>query len=203
MVTGIWGRKIGMTQVFENDKVIPVTAIDVSNWVVTGFKTKERDGYTAVQIGAVRKRYAGQTPVESWIKKPKQYFSVLREVAVDEIPEGISVGQSFQFDLKKGDSVDVFGTTKGKGFAGVVRRWNFAGSPASHGSTMGKSTGSLGFLTREGRVIKGKKMPGHMGARNRAVKNLPIVNVLEESPVILVKGSVPGHAGSLLYLKKA
>lgn len=204
MVSEIWGKKIGMTQVFADDKVIPVTAVDVGNWIITNIKTKERDGYNAIQVGCLRKRYVGEKPLSQWFKKPKSYFSVLREVKVDEIPQGISVGQDANFltVFKEGDQVDVFGTTKGRGFAGVVKRWDFNGPPASHGATMGKAPGAMSFMRSEGRVIKGKKLPGHMGTERRVMKNLAVVKVLQDGPVVLIKGSVPGHAGSLLFLKK-
>ncbi len=204
MVSGIWGKKIGMTQLFSGDKVIPVTAIDVGNWVVTGTKTKERDGYNAIQVGRPRKRYIDQKPSVAWVKKPQQYFAVIREIKIDELPENLAIGQraSFYDQMKTGELVNVFGTTKGKGFAGVVKRWGFAGPPGSHGATMGKSTGSIGFMRSQGRVIKGKKMPGHMGVQQRSIRSLDIVKVAEDAPVIFVKGSVPGHAGSLVYIQR-
>lgn len=204
MVLGLWGRKVGMTQVFENDKVVPVTVIDVGNWVVTGIKTKEKDGYNAVQVGSLKKRYAGQKVSQHWLKDTKQYFTALREIAVSEIPADIALCKEVDFynTWQAGSQVDVFGTTRGRGFAGVVKRWNFAGAPGSHGSTMGKSTGSIGFMRATGRVIKGKKMPGHMGAVRRVMKNLDIVDIKNDGPVVLVKGSVPGHAGSLVFIRK-
>ncbi len=204
MVSGIWGKKIGMTQLFSGDKVVPVTAIDVGNWVVTGIKTKERDGYSAIQVGCPRKRYANQKAVASWMKKPQQYFSIIREIRVDALPENLAIGQSADFNsqLKEGEQINIFGTSKGKGFAGVVKRWDFAGAPASHGATMGKSTGSIGFMRATGKVLKGKKMPGHMGAERLAVKNLDIVKIASDAPVIFVKGAVPGHAGSLVFIQR-
>ncbi len=204
MVSGIWGKKIGMAQLFSGDKVVPVTAIDVGNWVVTGTKTKVRDGYNAIQVGQPRRRYLGQESSILWAKKPKQYFTVIREIKIDELPAGITIGRpaSFHNQMKMGDLVNVFGTTKGKGFAGVVKRWNFAGPPGSHGSTMGKTTGSIGFMRSQGRVLKGKKMPGHMGVKQRSIRGLDIVKIAEDAPVIFVKGSVPGHAGSLVYIQR-
>ena len=204
MVSGIWGKKIGMTQLFSGDKVVPVTAIDVGNWVVTGIKTVERDGYNAIQIGRLRQRYADQKPSVAWTKKPQQYFSDIREVKIDELPENVAIGQeaAFHSEMQAGELVNVFGTTKGKGFAGVVKRWDFGGPPASHGSTMGNRTGSLSFMRSQGRVIKGKKMPGHMGAKRRNVRGLDIIKIAEDAPVIFVKGAVPGHTGSLVYIQQ-
>lgn len=203
MVSGIWGKKIGMTQVFDKDRAVPVTVVDVGNWVVTGFKTQERDGYNAIQVGCVRKRYASETPHSSWAKKLKTYFTHVREIPADQLPEGIKVGKPVDFfnQLKEGEQVDVFGITRGRGFAGVVKRHNFAGARSSHGSTMGKRPGSIGNLTACGRVMKGKKMPGHMGVKSCVTKNLDVVEVRQDGPVVLVRGSVPGHSGSLLYLR--
>jgi len=204
MVSGIWGKKIGMTQLFSGDKVVPVTAIDVGNWIVTGIKTKERDGYNAIQVGCPRKRYLNQSATASWMKKPKQYFSFIREIRVEDLPENLTIGQRADFNtqLVEGEQINVFGTSKGKGFTGVIKRWNFGGPPASHGSTMGNRTGSIGFMRSQGKVIKGKKMAGHMGVERLAVKNLDIVKIAQDAPVIFVKGAVPGHAGSLVFIQR-
>ncbi len=204
MVSGIWGKKVGMTQVFDNDEVVPVTVIDVSDWVVTGIKTKERDGYNAIQVGCLRKRYSGQKPAASWMKKLNQYFGVVREIPVKELPAALTIGQPVDFfeELQVGEHVNVFGVTRGHGFAGVMKRWGFAGAPASHGATMGRRPGSLSFMRAQGRVIKGKKMPGHMGVQRRVMKNLDVVKVEKDGPVVMVKGSVPGHVGSLLYIQR-
>jgi large subunit ribosomal protein L3 len=204
MVSGIWGKKIGMTQVFDNDQVVPVTVIDMSNWVVTGLKTKDRDGYNAIQVGSLRKKFAGQTPTAAWMKKKQQYFDVIREIPMEVLPQNIAIGQPVDFynEIQKGEQVNVFGITKGRGFAGVVRRWSFTGAPASHGSTMGNRPGSMSFMRSQGRVIKGKRLPGHMGVDQRVMKNLDVVQVEKDGPVILVKGSVPGHAGSLLFIQR-
>ena len=156
MILGIWGKKLGMTQVFDQDQVVPVTVIDVSDWVVTGTKTQERDGYNAIQVGCLRKRFAGQKALASWFKKPQQYFGEIREIPVKEIPANIAKGQVADFygEIQKGDQVNVFGITRGRGFAGVVKRHRFRGSPASHGSTMGKNPGSLSFMRSQGRSTR-------------------------------------------------
>ena len=204
MASGVWGRKIGMAQVFANDKVIPVTAIDVANWFVTNIKMQERDGYNAVQVGYLRKRYIDQEFSKGWLKSPKKYFRYLREILLKEEMPDLSPGKSVDFYslITQGDKVDVFGKTKGCGFAGVVRRHNFAGSPGSHGHTMGDKPGSIGNMASCGKVIKGRKLPGHMGNKNRAMKNLEIVRVVEDSKMLLVKGSVPGKAGSLVFIRR-
>jgi len=205
MSKGLWGKKIGMTQVFENDKAIPVTAIDVSNWVVTNIRTKERDGYAAIQVGCVKKRHSDKTFSQDWIKKPKEYFSFVREIRLNDDAQDISIGQSANFfmGLEIGDKVDVTGRTIGKGFAGVVKRHNFGGPPASHGSTMGNKPGSIGSFTSQGKVIKGKKMPGHYGDKQRMIRNLEVVKKLEDDQLLLVKGAIPGKSGSLVFIRKA
>ncbi len=194
-----------MTQVFTDKAVVPVTAIDISNWFVTHIKTKDADGYDAVQIGRLRNRYINKPFSADWLKKPKTYFYFLREIKVDQEVKDMAAGDvaNLQTLLTVGDFVDVTGRTKGCGFAGVVKRHNFNGPPASHGATMGKRTGSLSFMRSRGRVIKGKRMPGHMGFDFVKVKALEVVRIEPEAHVVLVKGSVPGKTGSLLFLKKA
>lgn len=205
MVNGLWGKKIGMTQVFSDDhKVVPVTAIDVSNWCITQVKTKERDGYDAVQLGCVKKNYVDQAFSQEWLSAPKKYFSVLREVRVVDPSTTFEVGQPAGVDaiLGKGDFVDVFGITVGRGFQGVVKRHGFGGGRGSHGDKLGRGTGSLNWQRSSGRVNKGKKMPGHMGMTKHAIKNLEIVRIEPSAKVVLVKGSVPGKSGSLVFVRK-
>jgi large subunit ribosomal protein L3 len=206
MILGLWGKKIGMAQIFEGDKIVPVTAINVENWVVTGMKLQERDGYNALQVGLIRKRYSDQNFVKDWVKKPKQYFEFLREVRVSELSSKFVVGQKFSYQdvLVEGQAVDIFGLTKGHGFAGVVKRHSFVGAPASHGATMGKNSGSLGGARSRGKVFKGKKMAGHMGNKRHAVLGLHVVKMVDvPTPVVLVKGSIPGKSGSLVFIRKA
>jgi large subunit ribosomal protein L3 len=202
---GLWGKKIGMTQVFSDEKkVVPVTAIDLSNWYVTQIKDKEVDGYNAVQLGCVRDRYVGQNFSIDWLKNPRKYFGALKEVKIENSTLNIEVGQlaSLSTLLSEGDIVDVFGITKGAGFQGVVKRHGFAGGRASHGATFGRFTGSLSFMRSRGRVIKGKGMPGHMGVNRRVMKNLKVIKVKSDANVVLVKGSVPGKSGSLVFIQK-
>lgn len=205
MSTKFWGKKIGMTQFFSGDKVVPVTAVDLSTWLVTQIKTQERDGYQAIQVGCVKDRYKDATFAEDWIKKPKTYFSFLKEMSLDVPMDSLKVGEMLNFAqlIEVGNKVDVVGTTKGAGFAGVVRRHGFAGGPGSHGGKLGKKPGSSGFFRRQGRIIKGKKFPGHMGVLSKMMKGLEIVKVEPETNMVLVKGSVPGKAGSLLCIRKA
>ncbi len=204
MVTGLWGRKIGMTQVFVDDRVIPVTVIDLAHWFVTNIRTKERDGYDAVQVSQVRKRYVGQPFSKEWLNKQKKFFVFIREVPLKEAMSELTIGQSVDFYtlLEQGAKVDVFGKTKGCGFAGVVRRHNFSGGPGSHGSSMGKRPGSIGGMAACGKVIKGKKMPGLMGNQQRVMKNLKIVKIEKDAKILLLKGSVPGKTGSLVFVRR-
>jgi large subunit ribosomal protein L3 len=204
MVRGLWGRKVGMTQVFSKEnKVVPVTLIDVANWLVTLVKNKERDGYDAVQVGCVKARYADETFAADWVKSPNKYFSLFREIKVVDDSAKFEVGQSVDASvLAEGDKVDITGLSKGCGFTGVVKRHNFSGARASHGATMGRTPGSLGFMRSQGKVIKGKKLPGHYGQEQQTIKNLKVVSVEEGAKVVLVKGSVPGKTGSLVFLRK-
>ena len=206
MVQGLWGKKIGMTQVFSEDqKVVPVTVIDVAHWFVTQIKTKERDGYDAVQLGCVKRRYADQSFSSSWLQAPTQYFSILKEVHLSDVSTEIVVGQPADISLllAKGDNVDVFGVTIGRGFQGGVKRHGFAGGRASHGSNLGRGPGSLSFMRSRGRVIKGQRMAGHMGTDLRVMKNLEVIKVEADAKVVLIKGSVPGKSGSLVFVRKA
>lgn len=207
--SGLWGKKIGMTQIFsDSQKVVPVTVIDVAHWYVTQVKTQEKDGYSAVKMGQVKSKYADQGFSQDWLKNPKKYFSTFKEIRHDEEPDQASnqvvIGQEANIALLvQGETVDVFGITKGAGFQGVVKRHGFAGGRASHGSTFGRFTGSLSHMRSRGRVIKGKKMPGHMGQEQRVMKNLQIVRVEPDARVVLVKGSVPGKSGSLVFMRKS
>lgn len=206
MLAGVWGRKIGMSQIFADKAVIPVTVVELDHWVVIGIKTKERDGYDAVQVGNIRKRYIGQEFSPEWIKKPKVYFSMIREIKYTEMPEEpYKIGQFIGATplLSVGDYVDIVGITKGKGFQGVVKRYGFRGGSASHGPRFGRWPGAISFMRRQGRVVKGKKLPGHMGVDQRMMKNLEVVHIDQDGAIALVKGSVPGSAGSWLYMKKA
>jgi len=205
MLNGVWGKKIGMTQFFSDDKAMPVTVIDLGRWVVTQIKTAERDGYTAIQAGLVKEKFADQPFDTAWLKKPQAYFSFLREVALSELSEGLAVGNNVDYSavIKADDKVNVTGNSKGKGFAGVVKRYGFAGGPASHGPRFGRRPGSLSFMRTQGRIIKGKKMPGHYGTTQHTIEKLRVVSFDAQTGVMLVKGAVPGGKGSLLYVQKA
>jgi large subunit ribosomal protein L3 len=205
MINGLWGKKVGMTQLFANDKAVPVTAINVADWYVTALKTQERDGYDAVQVGCVKSKYADQAFNADWLKNAKQYFQTLKEVRLEAPVEGLEIGKLVNLAeiMQEGDMVDVAGKTRGRGFAGVVKRWGFGGGRGSHGDKTGRRPGGIGHMRASGRVIKGKKMPGHMGNKRRMVRNLEVVKVIPEQHIILVKGAVPGHAGSLVFVRKS
>lgn len=203
-----------MTQVFsQENQVVPVTVIDVSNWYVTQVKTVKTDGYNALQLGQVKKKYATAPFSKDWLKKKSTYFGSFKEVHLTAEARageeegtimGIEVGQPADSVLAfaKGDMVDVSGITIGHGFQGVVKRHGFAGGPASHGATFGRFTGALNYQRACGRVPKGKKMPGHMGVDRVTVKNLEVIEIEPTARVVLVKGSVPGKTGSLVFVRK-
>jgi large subunit ribosomal protein L3 len=204
MLAGALGRKVGMTQIFSEEKVIPVTAIEFDNWYVTEIKKNEKDGYDAVQLGSLRPKYQGKEFSNEWLKNKKKFFAILKEVSRTDLEQDVVPGQPIDFSplLVVGEFLDVYGTTKGRGFQGVVKRHGFAGGPASHGPRMGRRPGSIGFIRAGGRVMKGQKMPGHMGTDSRVIRNLKIVKVDPDSKLVLVKGSVPGNSGSFVFMKK-
>ena len=202
---GILGRKLGMTQVFtKSGKLIPVTVIEVEPNVVTQIKTKENDGYEAIQLGIDTKREKLATKASVGITNkanttPKRFFKEIRGVDVNEY----SLGQEIKADIfVPGEVVDVTGTTKGKGFQGVIKRHNQSRGPMGHGSHYHRGPGSMGTM-RPMRVFKGKKLPGHMGGLTVTVQNLEVVSVDVENNIILVKGNVPGAKKSLVVIKTA
>ena len=205
MTKGILGRKIGMTQVFtKSGKLIPVTVIEVEPNVVTQIKTKENDGYEAIQLGfdTKREKLATKASIGHTNKAnttPKRFFREIRGVEVNNY----SLGQELSVDIfTAGEIVDVTGTTKGKGFQGVIKRHNQSRGPMGHGSHYHRRPGSMGTL-RPMRVFKGKKLPGHMGTLTVTVQNLVIVAVDPTNNVILVKGNVPGPKKSLVVIKSS
>lgn len=206
MINGLWGKKIGMTQVFtEDQRVVPVTAIDIAHWFVTQVKTAEKDGYNALQCGLVRPRYQGLAFSTEWLTAPKKYFAFTREVSLVDEPAPFQVGQTLNAEqiLSQGDAIDACGVTLGRGFQGVVKRHGHSGGRGSHGDKLGRGPGSLEGLRRSGRVRKGRALPGHMGAENRTIKNLEVIRVVPQENLILVKGSVPGKSNSLVFLRKS
>lgn len=205
MVNGFWGRKVGMTQVFsENNKVVPVTAVDASGWFVSQIKTHAKDGYNAIQVAYVREKHQSAEFQEEWLKQKSKYFRWVKEILVDLVSDDILAGQPFDFSnvVQAKDIVNVMGTTKGCGFAGVMRRHKFTGGVASHGSMLGRRPGSISFMRSQGKVIKGKKMAGHMGVTRKTVRGLEVVQVVPQDNLVLIKGAMAGKPGSLVYVRK-
>lgn len=205
MVKGFWCRKVGMTQVFTADnKAVPVTAVDASGWYVSQIKAQDKNGYNAIQVAYVREKYQGQSFQQEWLKKLSTYFRWVREISVDQVPESVQVGQLFDFSqiVQEKDQVNVVGTTKGCGFAGVMRRHKFTGGVGSHGSMLGRKPGSISFMRSQGKVIKGKRMAGHMGVTRKTVRNLEVVQVIAQNNLVLIKGAMAGKPGSLVYIRK-
>ena len=204
---GLIGKKLGMTQVYnESGVLIPVTVIEAGPCVVTAVKTSERDGYDAVQLGYGSRKAKNVTKARiGHLAKAgvtgEQLPAVLREFRGVGTAEAGSVIKADTFAA--GEFLDIVGTTKGRGFQGVVKRYNFGGGRASHGGAWLRRTGSIGCCEWPGRVNKGKKMPGHMGNARRTIQNLEIVRVMPEDNVILVKGAVPGANGGILLIKGA
>lgn len=205
MQKGIVGKKLGMTQLFDaNGKVVPVTVIEAGPCMVSQKKTIENDGYEAVQIGfGDMKASKVNKPMKGHFGKgdvaPKK---VLRELRVEDIAK-YEVGDIIKADVfAEGDKVDVVGTSKGKGYAGVIKRWNFSRLKMSHGTgPVARHGGSLGASSTPSRVMKGKKMAGHLGAERVTVQNLDIVKIDAENNIIAVKGAVPGPKGGIVILK--
>lgn len=202
-VEGLLGRKLGMTQVFdEKGEARAVTVIEVGPCVVTQVRTPERDGYAAVQIGFGQRRRLKE-PMKGHLKKLGN-FRYLREVRADDIA-AINVGDKFGAELfEEGSYVDVTAVSKGRGFQGGVKRWGFAGGPKTHGqSDRHRAPGSIGSGTTPGRVLKGLRMAGHMGAQRVTVRNLRVFKSDPAAGVVLVEGSVPGARNGLVRVRKA
>ncbi len=203
MKKALLGKKLGMTQIFDkNGKVIPVTVIEAGPCTVVQIKTKDADGYEAVQLGF------GEVKANKVIKPKAGHFKKanvepkkhLREFRLEEI--SYNVGDELKADIfTAGEAVDITGTTKGKGFQGVIKRHGQSRGPMGHGSMYHRRPGSMGPTSTPGRVFKGKRLPGHMGMEQVTIQNLEIVSVDLDKNVILVKGSVPGNKGAILKIK--
>jgi large subunit ribosomal protein L3 len=199
-VEGILGKKIGMTQIFEEDgTAVPVTVIDTAQNVVVQVKTKDSDGYEAVQLGYGERKHITKA-LKGHMKGEK--YLVLREFKAEA---GVEVGEKVGCEIfEVGDLVDVSGTTKGRGFAGVMKRHGFHGGPKTHGqSDRPRSPGSIGAGTSPGRVIKGMKMGGHMGTGQATVKSLKVVRADTKKGVLMVRGAVPGNEGIVVRIRKS
>ena len=203
---GILGRKLGMTRIFGDDgSVIPVTVIEAGPCPVTQVKTADKDGYNAMQIGfdTIPERKVNKPEKGHLDKAGRGYFRVLREIRLDG-PSAFEQGMDVTVDIfAPGETVKVTGTSIGKGFAGVMKRWNFKGLKKTHGTEKAhRSGGSIGNNTEPGKVMKGKRMAGHMGARTVTVMGIEIVDVRPEQNLILVKGQVPGPRNCVVMVRK-
>ena len=205
MEIGIIGKKLGMTQIFsEYGESVAVTVIEAEPSVVIQKKTRDIDGYDAIQLGFGRvKRKNVTKALQGHFKKAdKGLFRLLREFRTDS--NAYELGQELKVDLfKVGDYVDVSGTSKGKGFAGVVKRHGFSGGRATHGSMFHRAPGSIGASADPSRVFKGKKLPGHMGSERVTIQNVMVWAVRPEQNLILVKGAVPGGKNGIVLIKRA
>ena len=202
MLQGFLGKKIGMTQLFREDgRVVPVTVIEAGPCVVTQVKTKETDGYEAIQLGYgdVKRR----NKPEAGHLKASRLSRYLREVTTDDTSE-FTVGQTIGVDIfQAGEKIDVIGKSKGRGFAGTMKRWDFGGGPRTHGqSDRARAPGSIGGGTTPGKVYKGLKMSGHMGNRRITVKGLEIVEIDAERNLLMIKGGIPGATNSLVQIRR-
>ena len=206
MEKAIIGKKVGMTQVFdEKGVVIPVTVIEAGPCTVVQVKTVEKDGYDAVQLGfGAVKEHKVNKPMKGHFSKgnvtPAKH---LREFRVEDTA-AVKVGEEVKADIfAQGDLVDIQGTTKGKGFQGVIKRHGQSRGPMGHGSMYHRRPGSMGPTSTPGRVFKGKKLPGHMGVETVTIQNLEVVRVDLDKNAILVKGSIPGNKGSIVKIRSA
>lgn len=205
MIQGILGKKLGMTQIFAADgRRIPVTVVEAGPCVVLQKKVAESDGYNAVQVGFGEKRaQRSNKPMMGHFKAAgKGAFAHLREFKADDVDQ-YNVGDEVTCEIfEPGELVDVTGTSKGKGFQGVIKRWGFSGGRASHGSKFHRGTGAIGMSADPARVFKGKKMAGQMGNESVTVQRLEIVEVRPEQNLLLVYGAVPGAKNSVVMLRK-
>ncbi len=209
-IEGILGKKLGMTRIFDEEgNAIPVTVLEAGPWAVVQVKTKEKDGYNAVQLGFKEKKLTkfSMPMIGHFLKAGLEIgFYMLKEFKIED-PTSFKPGQYISLrdiPIEKGMKVDITGTTKGRGFTGVIKLWNFQRQPMSHGAKkVHRKRGSSGANTFPGRVIKGKKMAGHYGNERVTIKNLTIVDVIPEKNLLLVKGGVPGWTNGyvMIYFK--
>lgn len=203
---GLFAFKVGMSSVYDDEgKATPVTVLKYEPMVISQLKTEEREGYKAVQVACKPKRAVRTSKAERGHLKAAGFENgayVIRELSMGAA-EGLEVGQKIDINsLVKGDVVTMTAKSKGRGFAGTMKRWDFGGGPASHGSGFHRKPGSIGNRTWPGKVLAGKRMAGHFGDEVITVKNVKIVDVIAEDNVLLVKGPVPGGRNSLVRLSK-
>jgi large subunit ribosomal protein L3 len=203
MTNGLLGKKLGMTQMLDGARLAPVTVIEAGPCRVVMVKTKERDGYEAVQLsfGEVKDRKLSKAELGHLKKHEAPASRILKEFKKDG---DVTVGQVIKADLfKKGDWVDVIGVSKGKGFQGVVKRHHYSGGPESHGSMFHRAPGSIGASSFPSRVWKGKTLPGHMGAERVTTQRLKVIESRPDENLLFVNGAVPGAANGLLVVRKS
>lgn len=206
MVNAILGRKLGMTQVWnEDDNIVPVTVIQAGPCTISQIKTQETDGYAAVQIGYgdIKPKLVNKPMAGHFAKAGVEPCKYLREVRVDD-PTAYKLGDKVTVsDFAEVKLVDVTGISKGKGFAGVIKRHNFQGGPGGHGAHFHRAPGSIGQCATPSRVFKGMRLPGHMGCDRVTVRNLEVVSIDVDQNLLIVKGAVPGGKGSFLTIRMA
>ena len=206
MKKAILGKKIGMTQIFdENGKVVPVTVVEAGPCVVVQKKTIQKDGYEAIQVGFgdVREKLVNKPKKGHYAKAGVSLKRRLKEFRLEDC-SAYEVGQEIKADLfTVGEKVDVSGISKGKGFQGVIRRWNAQRGPMTHGSKFHRAVGSMGASSDPSRTFKNKHMPGHMGAVNTTVINLEVVKVIADKNLILIKGGIPGPNKGTVVIRNA
>ena len=204
MKKAIIGKKIGMTQIFdENGKVVPVTVVEAGPCVVVQKKTSDNDGYEAIQVGfeEIREKLVNKPRKGQFAKAGTTLRRTLKEFRLDDISQ-YEVGQEIKADVfEAGDKVDVAGVSKGKGFQGCIKRWNQHTGDMTHGSKFKRAPGSMGASSDPSKVFKNKRMPGHMGSVNTTVINLEIVKVIAEKNLILIKGGIPGPNKARVVIK--
>ncbi|WP_340689787.1 50S ribosomal protein L3 [Hydrogenobacter thermophilus] len=207
MAIGLIGKKVGMTRVFLKDgTAIPVTLIEIPPHTVVAIKSIEKDGYSALQLGAysAKEKHLTKPEMGHFQKAGVRLLRRLKEFRVDDIA-GYQVGQELTVAdvFSPGELVDVVGISKGRGFTGTMKRWDFGGFPKSHGHRYHRAVGSIGNRSDPGRVWKSKRMAGHYGAQKVRIQSLFVVDIVPEKNLMLVKGSVPGPAGGLVVLEKS
>lgn len=206
MKKAILGKKLGMTQIFdENRKVVPVTVVEAGPCVVIQKKTVEKDGYNAIKVGFgdIREKLVSKPMKGQFAKAGVSLRRHVKELRLEDISV-YEVGQEIKADVfVAGDKIDVSGVSKGKGFQGVIKRWNAHRGPMSHGSKFHRAVGSMGASSDPSRTFKNKKMPGHMGNVNTTVLNLEVVKVMPEKNIILIKGGIPGPNKGLVVIRNA
>ena len=206
MKKGIMGKKLGMTQIFdENRRVVPVTVVEAGPCVVVQLKTIENDGYNAIKVGfgEIREKLVNKPMKGQFAKAGRSLKRFVKEFRMDDI-SGYEVGQEFKADIfAAGDKIDVSGISKGKGFQGCIKRWNQHTGPMSHGSKFHRAVGSMGASSDPSKTFKNKRMPGHMGNVSRTVMNLEVVKVMPEKNIILIKGGIPGPNKGTVVIRNA